>query len=75
VPPNSRAIAELFSKASGYALALPTGIVSYAGYKDWFISKYVRPGFTIEVGKGKNPVALNQFDKIYKDNIEILLMV
>jgi len=54
---------------------LPTGIVSYAGYKDWFISKYVRPGFTIEVGKGKNPVALNQFDKIYKDNIEILLMV
>lgn len=74
VPPNSRQIAELFSKASGYALGETYGITSYAGYKDWFIEKYVRPGYTIEVGKGKNPLPLTQFDKIYKDNIEILLL-
>ena len=74
MPRDSRAIAELFARVSGYKLEIPTGIVSYAGYKDWFIDKYVRPGFTFEVGKGKNPVALNQFDKIYNDNIEILLL-
>ena len=74
VPPDSRRIGELFSKASGYALAEPTGITSYAGYKDWFIERFNRPGFTIEVGKGKNPLPISQFDKIYNDNIEILLL-
>ncbi len=74
VPPEAKQIAELFSKVSGYTLSQPTGIVSYAGYKDWFIEKYVRPGFTIEVGKGKNPLPISQFDKIYKDNIEIMLL-
>jgi g-D-glutamyl-meso-diaminopimelate peptidase len=74
IPPDSRAIAKLFSRVSGYSLAQATGIVSYAGYKDWFIDKYIRPGFTVEVGKGKNPLPLSQFDKIYKDNIEILLL-
>ena len=74
IPPDSRKIARIFSKASGYALAEPSGIVSYAGYKDWFIEKYIRPGFTIEVGKGKNPLPIGQFDKIYNDNIEVLLL-
>jgi g-D-glutamyl-meso-diaminopimelate peptidase len=74
IPPDSRTIAELFSKVSGYTLAQATGIVSYAGYKDWFIDKYNRPGFTIEVGLGKNPIEISQFDKIYSDNIEILLL-
>ena len=74
MPRDARVIAEVFSRVSGYALAEATGIVSYAGYKDWFIEKYIRPGFTIEVGRGKNPVALSQFDEIYRDNIEILLL-
>lgn len=74
IPEDLRKIAELFSKVSGYTLAEPCGIVSYSGYKDWFMEKYKRPGFTIEVGKGKNPLPLNQFDKIYKDNIEMLIL-
>ncbi|MBU3197125.1 peptidoglycan-binding protein [Clostridium algidicarnis] len=74
IPNDSRKIAEIFSKASGYILSETTGIVSYAGYKDWFIEKFVRPGYTIEVGKGKNPLPISQFDKIYRDNIEVLLL-
>ncbi|WP_029452659.1 M14 family metallopeptidase [Clostridium algidicarnis] len=74
IPNDSRKIAEIFSKASGYMLSETTGIVSYAGYKDWFIEKFVRPGYTIEVGKGKNPLPISQFDKIYRDNIEVLLL-
>ena len=74
IPPGAREIGELFSKVSGYELSEPYGIASYAGYKDWFISEYRRPGFTIEVGKGTNPLPLSQFDEIYKDNIEILLL-
>lgn len=74
IPNDSRKIGEMFSKASGYILSETTGIVSYAGYKDWFIERFVRPGYTIEVGKGKNPLPISQFDKIYRDNIEVLLL-
>jgi len=72
-PPEARRIGELFSRLSGYSLAEATGITSYAGYKDWFIDKYRRPGFTIEVGLGKNPLPITQFEKIYRDNEEVLL--
>lgn len=34
---------------------------------------YVRPGYTIEAGKGINPFPMSQFDKIYSDNEKILL--
>lgn len=46
---------------------------SGAGYKDWFIQEYRRPGFTIEIGLGVNPLPLEQFDMIYNQNISILL--
>ncbi len=71
---EARNIGEVFSRASGYALAETYGIASYAGYKDWFIKEYKRPGYTIEVGKGRNPLPISQFNKIYNDNIELLLL-
>ncbi|MBI6874119.1 M14 family metallopeptidase [Clostridium aciditolerans] len=73
-PPESKKIGTLFSQVSGYSLESTTGITSYAGYKDWFIKEFRRPGFTIEVGKGKNPLPLTQFDKIYRDNEELLIL-
>lgn len=72
-PPESRRIGEVFSRLSGYSLEETTGITSYAGYKDWFIDKYRRPGYTIEVGLGKNPLPISQFAEIYRDNEEVLL--
>jgi g-D-glutamyl-meso-diaminopimelate peptidase len=73
-PPEAKNIGELFSRVSEYKLEETYGLASYAGYKDWFIQKYRRPGYTIEVGKGINPLPISQFDEIYKDNIEILLL-
>ena len=46
---------------------------SFAGYKDWFIQTWRRPGFTIEAGIGKNPLPLFQFDEIYRNNLPILV--
>lgn len=74
VPPESRRIGELFSRVSGYILAETTGISSYAGYKDWFIKEFRRPGYTIEVGRGRNPLPISQFNEIYNDNIEMLIL-
>lgn len=49
-PPESEAIALRFSNSSGYALEDTPFNSSFAGYKDWFIQNYQRPGFTIEAG-------------------------
>lgn len=73
-PVESAEIVEQFARVSGYVPSQAYGIVSYAGYKDWFIKEYRRPGFTIEVGKGTNPLPISQFDKIYRDNIGLLLL-
>ena len=32
-----------------------------------------KPGYTIEAGLGTNPLPMSQFEKIYRDNIGILL--
>lgn len=72
-PPEGRTIGERLSEISGYTLDQTTGIASYAGYKDWFIQEYRRPGYTIEVGLGKNPLPISQFDMIYSDNLGMLL--
>ncbi len=73
-PPESLRIAQLFSKASGYAISGNPVEAAYAGYKDWFIQDYRRPGFTIELGSGVNPLPLSQFPMIYQNNEEILLL-
>lgn len=72
-PPEAEAIGKRMSALSGYELTAPEGIASYAGYKDWFIQDYRRPGYTIEVGKGKNPLPISQFQMIYADNLPMLL--
>ena len=45
----------------------------YAGYKDWFIREYNRPGYTIEAGEGENPLPMDQFPQIYQENRGILI--
>lgn len=71
-PENSYRIARYFQEVSGYAVELTPGASGYAGYKDWFIQDYNRPGYTIEAGLGTNPLQMDQFLKIYDDNIGIL---
>lgn len=72
VVPEAEALAEDFARTSGYGLEEVPPESSYAGYKDWFIQDFRRPGFTIEVGEGENPLPLSQFDEIYRDNLGIL---
>ena len=71
--PGARELGEQFARISGYALSDTPYESSFAGYKDWFIQRFRRPGYTIEVGAGENPLPLNQFDKIYRDNLGILV--
>ena len=49
-PPDSRRIGEIFARVSGYRLADVPYNSSFAGYKDWFIQNYNKPGYTVEAG-------------------------
>lgn len=72
--PRAREIGEIFARASGYELSETPYEAAYAGFKDWFIEEFRRPGYTIEVGMGRNPLPISQFDTIYNDNEEIMLL-
>ena len=71
--PGARELGEEFARVSGYSLEDTPYNSSFAGYKDWFIRRFRRPGFTIEAGQGENPLPIGQFEEIYRDNIGILV--
>lgn len=71
--PDAQKYGEEFARISGYELADTPYESAWAGYKDWFIQEFKRPGYTIEVGLGENPLPLDQFDDIYRKNVGILV--
>ena len=73
-PPRALEIANIFSEITGYAVSDVPYEAAYAGYKDWFVEQYRRPGYTFEVGIGRNPIPISQFDTIYRENEEVLLL-
>ena len=64
--PGARELGEAMARASGYSLSETPYNSSFAGYKDWFIQEYRRPGYTVEVGSGINPLPIEQFEEIYR---------
>lgn len=64
-PPGAEACGRAMADASGYALEDTPYASGHAGYKDWFILDYDRPGYTIECGLGENPLPRADFGAIY----------
>lgn len=73
-PAGAEELGERFAAVSGYTLEDVPFASGFAGYKDWFILTRDRPGYTIEVGSGKNPLPLSQFDDIFARNLGILAL-
>lgn len=71
--PGAEELGQKMADVSGYTLTDVAYESSFAGYKDWFIQNFRKPGYTIEVGQGENPLPLTQFDEIYQDNLGILV--
>ena len=71
-PQGSQALADRFSAASGYRVAnVPYGS-SFAGYKDWMIDSLRANAFTVEAGRGTNPLPITDLSSIYAENVGIL---
>ena len=72
MPPRAQEIGKALSDASGYPLADTPYASSFAGYKDWYISYYNRPGYTVEIGRGTNPLPISDFNSVYPANLALL---
>jgi g-D-glutamyl-meso-diaminopimelate peptidase len=70
-PSEAEPLASRLGMASGYRPVKLSG--SDAGFKDWFIQEYRKPGFTIEAGIGVNPLPLAQFADLYDEVAPLLL--
>ncbi|WP_407408273.1 M14 family metallocarboxypeptidase [Peribacillus sp.] len=70
-PKQSEEIAKEFEARSGYRAV--QYVDSHAGYKDWFIQEFRKEAYTIELGKGINPLPLSQFPSIYGESVHILM--
>lgn len=68
----SKQMAEIMAATSGYALDVPINLATGGGFKDWFLKEILRPAFTVEVGRGKNPLPICDAQKIYSDVREML---
>lgn len=73
VPPRGEELAQQFARISGYTATKPTGTAAFGGYKDWFIKEYDRPGFTIEIGLGQNPIGFDQLEQVLGENICVMM--
>ena len=71
-PPGAKNLAEKFSEASGYAVEEVPQEASNAGFKDWFLRRFHRLGFTIEAGLGENPLPLSQLPQLIRENEPLL---
>ncbi|WP_256760030.1 M14 family metallocarboxypeptidase [Cohnella sp. WQ 127256] len=69
-PPESQAWANRMAVSAGYRAVYLEG--SDAGFKDWFISRFRRPGFTVEAGWGHNPLPMDGFEEMYDDIARLL---
>lgn len=73
-PPKARLMAGVMAASSGYLAAQPEGLASHGGFKDWFIEEFGRPAFTVELGRGQNPLPVSDLLPIYERVEEMLLL-
>ena len=72
LPPRSEEIADRLAEVSGYEKEITPYASGFAGYKDWFISYYNRPGYTVEIGTGINPLPISDIENIYPPTRNLL---
>lgn len=73
-PQSAEMMAKILADSCGYRLVNNDGLYSHGGFKDWFIEEFAAPGFTMEIGKGENPLPKEELYNIYADIEEALLL-
>lgn len=70
---DAKTEAEKIAAECGYKAAKPSGTAAFGGAKDFFIKKYHKKAFTIELGEGKNPLPDDQLSSMINDTEKICI--
>ena len=65
IAPESERLGKYLARVSGYQLSKPEGLAAYGGFTDWFIREFGKPSFTVECGKGENPLPVTDMPMMY----------
>ncbi|MBE6554812.1 MAG: gamma-D-glutamyl-meso-diaminopimelate peptidase [Ruminococcaceae bacterium] len=63
---KSMAVGRILQRVTGYRLARPEGLSAFGGLTDWCIAELGRPSYTLECGRGENPLPLAARPLIYE---------
>lgn len=63
--PGAEAIAARLGELTGYKVCRPEGSALYGGMTDWATSSLGIPSFTVECGRGENPLPSSDLAAIY----------
>lgn len=72
VPPRGEHLSRVISRLTGYAAGTLQGESAMGGLTDWFIKEFNKPSFTLECGRGENPLPVSQIMGIYSRLKELL---
>lgn len=64
-PGGQLRVARVLSRYCGYAVARPDGPASYSGLKDWALLEFGPLAYTVECGRGVNPLPPSDTPGIY----------
>jgi g-D-glutamyl-meso-diaminopimelate peptidase len=68
-------LAKRLSCASGYGLEdVPEGSRG-GGLRDWFLQEFGKPAFTIEAGRGENPLPMTDLPQLLEENLPIFALL
>ena len=62
---EGRRIGDVLSMLSGYRRSRAQGSAAYGGFTDWAVSELSLPSFTLECGKGTNPLPSDSLFEVY----------
>lgn len=65
LPKNAVSVARRIASISGYRLSEAEGLASFGGLTDWCVQRMGLPSFTLECGKGSNPLPPKSWFSIY----------
>lgn len=68
-------LAKRIACASGYELRPVPPESRGGGLRDWFVESFGRPGFTIEAGRGENPLPLSDLPGLVEENLPVFALL
>ena len=72
--PIAERIGKYIAGLCEYRLSKPEGPAALGGFTDWFQREFGKPSFTVECGKGENPLPFSDFPMTYLRIRKMLFM-